>query len=60
MDRIYTPHEVAERWGCCPNTVRNVIMDGHLAAFRVGRLLRIPVSSIEEFERKGGVGSLER
>ncbi|WP_093118925.1 helix-turn-helix domain-containing protein [Salinihabitans flavidus] len=49
---IYTPQQLAERWNCCSNTIRNAIISGELQAFRVGRLLRIPKESVEHFERR--------
>ena len=50
MNKIFTPQELAERWGCCSNTVRNAIMEGRLRAFRVGRLFRIPHDAVFDFE----------
>jgi excisionase family DNA binding protein len=49
---IYTPQQLAQRWNCCSNTIRNAITSGDLPAFRVGRLLRIPEASVENFERR--------
>jgi len=49
---IYTPKQLAERWNCCSNTIRNAIISGELQAFRVGRLLRIPQHSVDNFERR--------
>jgi len=44
---------VAERWGCTPNHVRNLIKRGELRAFRLGeRLLRIPAEALDGFEQK--------
>ncbi|MGY3436828.1 MULTISPECIES: helix-turn-helix domain-containing protein [unclassified Marinovum] len=50
--KVYTPNQLAERWSCCSNTIRNAIISGELQAFRVGRLLRIPQESVENFERR--------
>jgi excisionase family DNA binding protein len=50
MKKIYTPEELADRWGCCANTVRNAITEGRLRAFRVGRLVRIPDDAVFDFE----------
>lgn len=50
--RPMTPEQVAERWGCSPNHVRNLIHRGELRAFRLGRrLIRIPIEAIGEFEQ---------
>jgi excisionase family DNA binding protein len=32
-----TPEQVATRWACNPNTIRKMIRDGSLKAFRVGK-----------------------
>ncbi|WP_416351234.1 excisionase family DNA-binding protein [Celeribacter halophilus] len=50
--QIYTPQQLAKRWNCCTNTVRNAIISGELRAFRVGRLFRIPEESVINFERR--------
>lgn len=56
--RPMTPEQVAERWGCSPNHVRNLIHRGELRAFRLGRrLIRIPAEAIGEFEQCQNIGS---
>jgi excisionase family DNA binding protein len=51
MEKCSTPEQLAERWHCSANTIRNLITAGKLDAYRVGKkLLRIPVKSIEEYE----------
>jgi excisionase family DNA binding protein len=50
--QIYTPQQLARRWSCCSNTIRNAIISGELRAFRVGRLLRIPQESVDLFEER--------
>jgi excisionase family DNA binding protein len=48
--RDLTPQEVADRLGVVPRTVRDLIADGHLTAYRVGtRLLRIRPEDLEAF-----------
>lgn len=50
--RPYTPDSLAERWGCSAETIRNMIRDGRLQGFRVGRrLFRIPAAVVEEIEQ---------
>lgn len=49
--QIFTPQQLAERWSCCSNTIRNAISTGELRAFRVGRLIRIPAEAVELFEQ---------
>ncbi|WP_438823053.1 helix-turn-helix domain-containing protein [Methylobacterium frigidaeris] len=52
VPRPLTPEQVAERWGCSANHVRNLIKRRELRAFRVGsRLLRIPPDAVVEFEQ---------
>ena len=51
--RPSTPDQVAAIWGCSPNHVRNLINQGELQAFRLGkRLLRIPAEAVDEFEQR--------
>ena len=58
MSRPFTPDQVAERWSCSANHVRNLIKRGELSAFRLGtRLLRIPAEAVEDFERCLTAGS---
>lgn len=49
-ERPLTPEQLAAHWGCSANHVRNLIKRGELQAFRLGRLIRIPATSVEEFE----------
>lgn len=52
----YTPESLARRWDCSPRHVRNLINRGELRAFRVGgKLIRIRVNVVEEFETCGGL-----
>ena len=46
----FTPDELAERWKCSGETVRAMIREGQLPAFRVGRMLRIRPEVVEEHE----------
>jgi excisionase family DNA binding protein len=51
MEKCSTPEQLAERWHCSANTIRNLITAGKLDAYRVGKkLLRIPAEAIEEYE----------
>ncbi|WP_432256249.1 helix-turn-helix domain-containing protein [Limimaricola sp. AA108-03] len=53
MEKILTLNQVAERWNCCSNTVRNEINRGKLRAFRVGeRRYGVPISAVEEYESR--------
>ncbi|WP_082024675.1 excisionase family DNA-binding protein [Mameliella alba] len=48
--RPFTPDTLAERWACSAETVRQMVKRGELPGFRVGRLFRIPVNAVEEYE----------
>ncbi|WP_363311545.1 excisionase family DNA-binding protein [uncultured Devosia sp.] len=49
-ERPYTPETLADRWGCSSQHVRDLVGNGRLKAFRVGRLIRIPAATVREFE----------
>ncbi|WP_196223491.1 helix-turn-helix domain-containing protein [Roseibium sp. RKSG952] len=52
MENCCTPEQLAVRWQCSANTIRKLISTGKLDAYRVGKkLLRIPTSAIEEYEK---------
>lgn len=48
--RPFSPETLAERWACSSQTVRLMIRRGELAAFRLGKLYRIPASEVERVE----------
>lgn len=52
MEKIFTPNQLAERWGCSMQTVRDAIVSGQLPHFRVGRLMRVPETAVSMFERQ--------
>ena len=47
----YTAETLAERWGVCSGTVRNLIRARKLKAFKVGRQIRIRPEAVEEYEK---------
>ncbi|TMV81705.1 helix-turn-helix domain-containing protein [Thioclava sp. BHET1] len=49
--RPYTPDTLASRWECSAETVRQLVRSKQLSGFRIGRMIRIPVSAVEEFEQ---------
>jgi excisionase family DNA binding protein len=53
--RVFTPDQIAERWGVSANTVRALIKSGKLRGFRLGRLFRVPAEAVEEFEKGSAV-----
>jgi excisionase family DNA binding protein len=49
--KYYSPAQLAERWKCSPNTVRNLINSGELPSFRIGqKLIRISAADVKEYE----------
>lgn len=48
--RPYTAEMLAERWECSAETVRQMIRDGRLPAFRVGRMMRVTQRVVEQYE----------
>ena len=43
---LYTLDTLAARWGCSSETLRLMVKDGRLPAFRVGRMIRVPARAI--------------
>lgn len=48
--RPYSPETLGERWGCSAEKVRRMYHDGEIAAFRLGKLIRIPAAEVERIE----------
>jgi excisionase family DNA binding protein len=48
---VYTPESLAKRWSVSAATVRTLVREGQLRAFRVGRQIRIRPEWVEQFER---------
>ena len=46
----FTPETLAARWSCSPKHIRDLVARGQLAAFRAGRLIRIPAAVVKDFE----------
>jgi excisionase family DNA binding protein len=45
-----TAAEIAERWGCSVQHVRNLIARGKLTAFSLGGAIRVRLSDVDAFE----------
>lgn len=43
--------QLAARWSCTTQTLRNMIRRGELTAFTVGRLVRVSIAEVEKRER---------
>jgi excisionase family DNA binding protein len=50
-DPIFTPDELAERWGISKQQVKRLVASGRLRCFRVGSLYRFTTAAVLEFER---------
>lgn len=50
--RPFTPDQLAERWQCSAETVRQLARRGELPSFRVGKMYRFPKSAVEEYEAR--------
>jgi excisionase family DNA binding protein len=49
-ERPYSPETLGKRWGCSSEKVRQMCKSGELSSFRLGKLIRIPVSEVERIE----------
>lgn len=47
----YRMDELAARWGVSVDSVSRMVKNGQLAAFRIGRTVRIAASAVEQYER---------
>lgn len=45
----YTAAQVAEHFGCDKSGVYKLVREGALRGVRIGRLVRIPASALDEF-----------
>lgn len=54
-DPVLTVEEVASQLRVTTETVRRLIRAGTIKAFRVGRAIRIPTSSLDEFRARNQV-----
>jgi excisionase family DNA binding protein len=48
--RPFTPETLGQRWGCSAEKVRQMFHSGELLGFRLGKLIRIPVIEVEQYE----------
>ena len=56
-ERPYTPASLAMRWQCSARTVTRMVDRGELPCFRIGKLLRISVEAVENYEQCGSSGT---
>lgn len=50
MDPPFSVRRLAQRWGCSPQHVYNLIRSKKLTSFRIGGLIRIAAAEVERFE----------
>lgn len=50
-ERRYTPQELALLWKCCIETVYDLLRQGKLAGFKLGRDWRITESAVRAYEQ---------
>ncbi|MCZ4615202.1 helix-turn-helix domain-containing protein [Rhodococcus qingshengii] len=48
--------ELAERWNCDLTAIYRQVKARQLPALHVGKIIRIPVAAVEEFERSNTSG----
>jgi excisionase family DNA binding protein len=53
----YRVPQLADRWGCSPGHIRNLIAAGKIRAFTIGRLVRIPAAEVERVECSSSASS---
>lgn len=52
MTYAYTPETLGDHWGVSAATVRNLVREGSLRAFRVGRQIRIRPDDVNAYEER--------
>lgn len=55
---VYSPRTLALDWGCSERHIRNLINEGELRAWRLGKLLRINVQEVEDFKHRNLVADI--
>ena len=50
-DEVYTVTELTKRWKCSRDIIQDLLADGRLKGFKVGRNWRISLAEIERYER---------
>ena len=51
MTMPYTVESLAARWEVSPHTIYDMVRDGTLQCFRVGRQIRITAETVDHYER---------
>jgi excisionase family DNA binding protein len=50
IKKPFSPETLAERWNCSAEKVRQMVHQGELGGFRLGKLIRIPAIEVERIE----------
>jgi hypothetical protein len=50
MKDIYTPDDLALRWGCCVQVVYTLLRSRKLMGFKVGNQWRVTTQALQKFE----------
>lgn len=48
----FTPADLAQRWDCHERTIQRMAARGEISHFRVGRTIRIPISTVYYHEER--------
>lgn len=48
---VYTVNDLTVRWKCSRDVIQDLLADGRLKGFKVGRNWRISVAEVERYER---------
>ena len=48
---VYTVKDLTERWKCSRDIIQDLLADGRLKGFKVGRNWRVHRDSVERYER---------
>lgn len=48
---VYTVKDLTVRWKCSRDIIQDLLADGRLKGFRVGRNWRIPREAVDRYER---------
>lgn len=51
MTDVYTIKSLSERWMCSPDVIYDLIREGKLKSFRVGRAIRVSAEEVKRYEQ---------
>ncbi|MFC7450504.1 helix-turn-helix domain-containing protein [Rhodococcus daqingensis] len=52
--------DLAARWGCTKVAIYRQVESGRIKALRIGQVIRIPLSAVEEYEHANTTGPVTR